>query len=166
MLIICRRWAFKWHMDDQISTAEFICSWHMNDLLPKMDMWWQIFIFLNNVQTILWDVEMGSYRTPVSVKRKPGIIWTCWYISYKCPRIKDILAIISILSSWQRTHTHNEHATSFKSNNHLEATLVLFTNKGRLDCLQNWNCVMHLLRDRRVNHHNQHNNSWLNLFDH
>ena len=77
--------------------------------------------------------------------------------------INDNLAIISILSSGQRTHTYNGQAISFKYNSHLEATLVLFTNKGRIDCLENRNCVMHLLRDWRVNHHNQHNDSWLNL---
>ena len=36
--LICKLWAFKWHMDDQISTAEFLCYWHMNDLFHDMDM--------------------------------------------------------------------------------------------------------------------------------
>ena len=124
---------------------------------------YRIFIFLKNIQTIFWDIEMSSDRTPVSVKRKPGIILTCWHISYTSPKINDNLAIISILSSWQRTHTYNEQAISYKFNNHLEATLVLLTNKRRINCLENRNCAMHLLRDCRVNHHNQHNISWLNL---
>ena len=51
---------------------------------PNMDCWVPMLltIFLKNIQTIFWDVGMGSYRTPVSVQFKPGIIWTCWHIRY------------------------------------------------------------------------------------